>query len=397
MELDLAAATAQDLPALALADARAFGVDAADPGFTAELALVDPARFLLARDGSRIAGVTGDFRFQLTVPGGATVPIPGVSWVSVGATYRRRGVLRALMTAQHERFVAEGVMMAALTASEAAIYGRFGYGPATVNRAVAIDRTRAVFRPGAIDPGGVWEADATEARPHAAGVHDRWRRQVPGALSRTDQRWDVLMAAHPSPADGARFFLLHAEGYAAYRVDRTNGGRAGCRVIDLVATTDTAHAALWRVLLGLDLVDTVTDPRCPPDDPLPFLLSDPRLVRTTAATDGMWLRLVDVAAALAARTYTVELDVVLEVADRFLGRGGRFRLRAGPDGASCEPTHRAAQAHADVASLAALYLGGHRAITLARAGLLEVPDPAVARRLDLAFSTDRAPQHGTHF
>ncbi len=396
MELRIDAGTADDLPAIALADGRAFGVHPEDPELTDELALADPARFLLARDGDEVlAGVTGDFPFQLTVPGGASLAIPGVSWVSVAPTHRRRGVLRALMRAQHQSYLADGAVVSALVASEAAIYGRFGYGPATVDRTVEIDRSRAEFRTGAPDPGGVWLAEAGEAREHAPAVHERWRRRVPGALSRSDDRWDLLLRDHPAAGgNSGLFFLLHPDGYASYRIERA---AHRCRVVDLVAATDDAHAALWRILLGLDLVTTVTTWRCPPDDPLPFLLADPRLVRTTNARDGMWVRLLDIPAALAARTYSVALDVVLEVTDGFLDRGGRFRLRGGPDGAECEPTGAAADVHTDVSSLGALYLGGHGAATLARAGLLHADSAVRLQQLDLAMRSERAPQHGTRF
>lgn len=395
VDLQLTTATADDLPALALADGRAFGAHPTDPEMIDEMSLVDPARFLLARERGRIVGATGDFPFRLTVPGGAAVDIAGVSWVSVAVTHRRRGVLGVLMAAQHRRHAEAGLVMTALTAVEGGIYGRFGYGPATAVRTVEIDRTRARFSAAAPDPGGVWEAGADEARTHAPAVHERWCRGVPGALSRGADRWDLLAADRPETRHGGSglFFLLHPGGYAAYRIER---GERCARVVDLFAATDEAHVALWRVLLALEPATTVRA-RCPVDDPLPFLLTDPRLVRTVSLADGLWLRLLDVPAALAARTYGVEVDVVLDLADTFLDRGGRFRLRGGPQGAECAPTDRPADVHTDVASLAALYLGGHRGATLARAALLRADDPAPLRRLDLALATERAPEHGTHF
>lgn len=210
--------------------------------------------------------------------------------------------------------------------------------------------------------------------------------------------WDVLFLDRSAFRRGGStlFFLLHPDGYASYRI-RRDGDTTRCSVVDLFAATDGAHAALWRVLLGLDLVDVVSTTQCPPGDPLPFLLADPRQVRTVAAPDGLWVRLLDVPAALSARRYGVELDVVLEVDDPFLGRGGRFRLRGGPDGTCCAPTDRQPQARTDLATLGAVYLGGHRPSTAARAGLLRLDDPALALRMDAAFLAERAPQHGTAF
>lgn len=399
MTLHLRRAGAQDVPAIIRADGRAFGVhyseqDVADFGL-----IYDPDRFLLACEADgRVVGVTGDVPFRMTVPGGAQLDVLGVTWVSVAVTHRRRGVLRRMLAAQHERFVDAGAAASVLTASEGGIYGRFGYGPATVARQVDIDRSQATFRPGAPDPGGVWQAESDEARQHAPEVHERWRIRTPGALSRSAAWWERLFLDRVAFRGGgsALFFLLHADGYASYRI-RRSGDTTRCSVVDLVATTDGAHAALWRVLLGLDLVDVVSTTQCPPGDPLPFLLADPRQVRTVATPDGMWVRLLDVPAALGARRYAVELDVVLEVDDPFLARGGRFRLRGGPDGARCDPTDRQPQARTDLATLGAVYLGGHRPSTAARAGLLRLEDPTLVLRLDAAFLAERAPQHGTAF
>jgi predicted acetyltransferase len=110
----------------------------------------------------------------------------------------------------------------------------------------------------------------------------------------------------------------------------------------------------------------------------------------------VWLRPVDVAGLLAARSYRAEIDTVLGVCDPLLG-DQRLALAGGPDGASCEPTDRPAGASFSLAGLGSAYLGGHRLSTLARAGAVRCADPALLSRLDLALSTDRAPFHGTAF
>lgn len=387
-----------DLDAIAVADGRGFGLTHSEQDITDIRPLFEPDRFLLACDrvDGQIVGVTGSFPFTMTVPGGSTLDVPGVTWVSVIPTHRRRGVLRALLTAQHRRFVEAGTTISILTASEGAIYGRFGYGPATIRRSVQIDRRLVAFRPGAPDPAGVRQVDAHQAREHAPEVHHRWCAHTPGALSRSPAWWDHQFLDHEHHRRGgsALFHLVHPDGWAAYRI---NDGEQRCRVVELVAATDQAHVALWRVLLGLDLVRTITTDCCPLDDPLPFLLADPRQVRTTDLVDGVWIRLLDVPAALSARRYAADVDVVIEVHDDFLSRGGRFRLRGGPDGACCEPTDRLPDAHVEIAALGSLYLGGHQALALARAGLLQVKDHQVVRALANGFGTDRAPQHGTEF
>lgn len=391
-------ATAADLPEIARVDGRAFGVHYTPADLEDFRPLYDPDRFLLALDGPQIVGVTGAFGFAVTLPGGVALPAEGVTWVSVATTHRRRGVLRSLMTAQHRGLVAAGVPLGVLTASEGGIYGRFGYGVATVTRDVEIDRRLVRFRDGVPDPGGVRLVEPDEARWHAPAVHRHWCAITPGALARSEAWWDELLRdrEHRRGGASALFHLAHPDGYAAYRIAHGSAGTT-CRVTELVAVTDAAHAALWRVLLGLDLVATVATARaCPPDDPLPLLLADPRQVRTTGVYDGMWARILDVPAVLAARRYAVEIDLVLEVDDPFLGRGGRFRLRGGPDGAECAAVGRSAAATIPVAALGSLVFGAHRAHPLARAGLLDAA-PRTVTALDAAFGTDRAPVSGTDF
>lgn len=389
-------ATADDLPAIAVTDGRAFGFEHSDADVEDFRPLFDPRRFVLACDpgDGTIVGNSGSFPFDLTLPGGATMAVEGVTWVAVSATHRRRGILRAMMEELHHGYADEGIAVSVLTASEGGIYGRFGYGPATTERLVTIERHRAEFRPGTPDPGGVRYVDTDAARKLAPEIHRRWCALNPGALSRSDQWWDNAFLDRPHRRWGgsALFHLVHADGYASYRT-----GDGTCRVIDFFAATDDAHAALWRVLLGIDLTSTITVRDVPLDDPLPFLLTDPRQVHTTGLPDGVWARVLDVPAALGARSYSAQIDVVLTVHDAFLDRGGRFRLRGGPEGATCEPTDSAADVEIEIRALGSLLLGGHRAHTLARAGLLTALGPGVIARLDAAFVAERAPRFGTHF
>ncbi len=389
-------ATADDLPAITVTDGRAFGFHHSDADVEDFRPLFDPHRFVLACDPAdgAIVGLGGSFPFDLTLPGGATTAVEGVTWVAVSATHRRRGILRSMMADLHRGYVDDGVAVSLLTASEGAIYGRFGYGPAVSERLITIERRRAQFRPGTPDPGGVRYADTDTARKLAPDIHRRWCAVTPGALSRSEQWWDnaLLDREHRRWGGSALFHLVHADGYASYRTDDDT-----CHLRDFFAATDDAHVALWRVVLGLDLVSTITARDVPLDDPLPFLLTDPRQVRTTGLPDGVWARILDVPAALGARTYGAEVDIVLTVEDGFLSRGGRFRLRGGPEGATCERSDVAADAEIEIRALGSLLLGGHRAHTLARAGLLTPLGPGVLARLDAAFRAEREPRFGTHF
>ncbi len=401
MNPTLRRATADDLPAILIADGRAFGTE-----FTATDAedfrpLFDPDRYLLAcdPDDGTIIGVAGEFPFDVTLPGGATVSAPGVSWVSVAVTHRRLGILRLLMSEQHRGYVTAGATLSLLTATEGGIYGRFGYGVATVRRSMEITRRRATFRSGVPDPGGVRLVEGDELRKLAPPIHRRWARITPGAVSRSEGWWNLLLADHEHHRHGSSrmYHLAHPDGYASYRMRRTD---SVCEVVEVVAATGEAYAALWRILLGLDLITTVRIKYGALDEPLPDLLTDARQVRTTELRDGMWARVLDVPAALSARRYAVELDVVVDVHDAFLDLGGRFRLRGGPDGAECERVGEAPEAQTvrtDIAALGSLLFGARRAQELARAGLVGAADPALLRRLDAAMAADRSPHHGTEF
>lgn len=391
-------ATADDLRAIADVDARAFGSHQSDSDLEAFRPLFEPDRFLLAcdPDSGAIVGATGSYPLEVTLPGGAVLPAPGVTWVSVDPTMRRRGILRAMFTEQHTGFVADGLALSLLTASEGAIYGRFGYGVTTRDRSFEILRRRAVFRADVPDPGGVSYVDNEAARKHAPEVHRRWCARTPGAVARSDAMWNRWLQDDERWRGGgsALFYLAHPDGYVSYRINHSDDAAS---VADFFAATDEASIALWRVLFGLDLVEKITGWKSlAMDDPLPLLLTDPRRVRTTDVNDGMWSRVLDVPAALAARTYAAEIDVVLDVHDDFLDRGGRVRLRGGPEGATCEPTDALADVELAVAALGPLLFGAGRATTYARAGLASAA-PAVLGRMDAAFATDRDPLHGTGF
>lgn len=390
-------ATATDLPAMAEADGRSFGEQYTDEHLDDIRAYFDPDRYLLAEDAGEIVGITGSYPFDVTLPGGAPLPAAGVSWVSVAVTHRRRGILRALMAEQHRWFLADGLAVSLLTASEGGIYGRFGYGIATEHREVEINRRRAAFRFDVPDPGGVRQVGTPELRRIAPEIHRRWVEQTPGALARSDRWWDALLADRPRNRRGASalFHLAHPDGYVSYRIDHST---QTCRISDMATATDEAYIALWRTLLALDIVETVSARSLAAAEPLQFLFADPRQLRTVGQHDGMWARVLDAPAALSARRYATEVDVVLDVRDPFLDRGGRFRLRGGPDGAECTPADAGAPVVGiEVAALGSLLFGGAQAGSLARAGLLRADDPAVLRRLATAFQGERTPQHGTEF
>jgi predicted acetyltransferase len=166
-------------------------------------------------------------------------------------------------------------------------------------------------------------------------------------------------------------------------------------VEEFTAATPDAHIALWRALLGLDLVETIVT-TSHPADPLPYLLTDPRIVRTTGSEDGLWLRIMDVPAALEARTYQADLDTVIEISDGFRSDGGRFALEVRSGRARCVRTDAQAEFSMDLDVLGSLYLGVHSAATLAAANRIRGADPESQARLDAAFRSDVPAQLGFH-
>jgi predicted acetyltransferase len=394
VDIEIRPADPADYREIARLDGIAFGHGYTDEEFD-DVFAVEPPEYVVATQGSRIVGVAGHYPFQMTVPGGTAVPVPGLTWVSVLPTHRRRGVLRAmieyLLTGYHEL----GYPAAVLTASEGGIYGRFGFGPSARSVKVSIDRSKvSLNRP--VDSSAVEFLPPADARSQLMELHRRWRQLTPGALSRTEAWWDHLIADRSArrAAKAEKFYLVHPDGYLVFRPaaqwqDGHSMGR--CEVLDYCCLSPSAHAALWQVLLGMDLFTTIESWELPMDDPLPFLLDDPRQVRLVASHEGLWLRPVDLPALLAARSYLVDIEAVLEV------DGERVQLAGGPTGASCTSTERAPDVRIGRAALGSAYLGTHRMNTLRQAGLVEVDDPVLAARLDLAFAAERAAKYGTAF
>ncbi|MFE3027842.1 GNAT family N-acetyltransferase [Nocardia tengchongensis] len=354
-------------------------------------------RALVAVDGDRIVGHANDLTMTVTVPGGRTVQACGVTGVVVAPTHRRRGILRAVYTELHRRTEAEGLPLTIFSVSEGGIYGRFGYGPSIAEVDISVRGRVAEFRSSTPDPGGVQMASLQEAELALPGIYDRWRRLTPGAQVRPEARWrHRIFAEGVQDEDGAaQFFLVHPDGYAILR-RRWQDYKNTVTVRELRAVTPEAHVALWRVLLSMDLVHTVkastTD-----NDPLPYLLTDPRLVEVVGRHDTLWARVMDVPAALTARSYQRDLDVVLSVDDPFRNAGGVFALRVRDGVADCERTDRTPDLELGIDVLGSLYFGGYRARVYAAANRIQAKDPAVLRAFDEAFAGDRDAEVGWFF
>lgn len=400
MEYPIRPITPDEIEPFFKANAAGFGRDYNPERLTTNRAIGEFGRTTSVWDGDQVVGTAGIWSFETTVPGGV-LPAAGVTWVTVRPTHRRKGILTAMMRAQLDAVHERGEPLATLWASEAVIYGRFGYGCGAEGAELRIDPRRAALtRPGAA-PGRcrfVEREDALRAWP---AVYDRARLAQPGMHSRHAGWWQHRLfnpVEWPMEGFGGSFFVQYAEagevlGYVRYRIrlGDTDGLPDGkLRVLELMALTDAAYSALWEYVLGVDLIGEVTAPVRKVDEPLAWMLTDPRQLHRSVQ-DTLWVRLVDVPAALAGRRYLADGQLVVEVVDDFCPwNTGRYVLEGGPGGATCLPTIREPRVTLKADALGAVFLGGVRFQTLARAGRVQGTEEAI-RLADRMFQWDSAP------
>jgi predicted acetyltransferase len=346
-------------------------------------------------DGTAVGGA-GAFSFLLTVPGGR-VPAAGVTVVGVLPTHRRRGVLTSMMRLQLDDVHERGEPVAYLWASESTIYGRFGYGAASLSGELEIQRARAAFAAPLADGGRTRIVSAEEALELIPPIYEHVAVDTPGMFARSREWWETRKLDDPEwrrfgAGELVRVVLEldgRTEGYALYRLQPSFefGSSTGkTSVIEAMAVSPTGTAAIWRFLLDVDWMDRVEAAQLPVDHPLLFLVAEPRRMRFTIG-DALWLRLVDVEAAVGARTYEAGEPVVLEVADGFCPwNEGRYRV-----GGGVARTDADADLRLDVSALGSVYLGGFTFAQLARAMRVEELRPGGVARADALFRTDRAP------
>lgn len=353
-------------------------------------------------DGEQCVGTAGAFSFRLSVPGGALVPAAGVTMVGVAATHRRRGILTSMMRRQLDDVRAWGEPLAVLTASEPEIYGRFGYGVATYSTRATIDTNRVRLTvPEGTDSVTLRQADLAKSAEACEAVYARRVAARPGMLAR-QPHWEKLPLLDPESERGGaspRLSVLaerdgEVVGYARYAIkaDWSYAGADGSVLVkDLEALDPAAEAALWRFLFSIDLMSSVQIQSRPVDDAWQHLVTDVRRCSPTQR-DALHLRVVEVGAALEARTYQAPVDVVLEVADAFCPwNEGRWRLTGDAKGAVCVRTEDPADLSLSVRELGAAYLGGTSLTSLAAAGRVrELRDGALVEA-SVAFGSPIAP------
>ena len=376
-------------------------------------------RSLAAFDGDVPLGVTLIYSFQLSVPGQEILPAAGVTWVSVLPTHRRRGVLSNIMRRQLDDIRDRGEPLAVLWASEAGIYGRYGYGRASWHLAFSFSRGEgALAKTVPTDPALVLRlVEPSAALPELAKVFDTVLPSRPGLFARSESWWERAIRDPADERHGAsplRCLLAEDDsgprGYALYSAlgqpDSEAFLPAGVLTVrELMSVDPVASAALWTDLLSRDLTTEFHARLRPVDDPLLAQLADPRRARPRLAAGG-WVRIIDIAAALAGRRYSAPVDVVLEVRDDLLpANAGRWRLTTTASGsdagrglaASCVRVTSAADVTLDITQLGAAYLGGTRLGALAEAGLVTELRPGAWRQLSAAMTWDPAPWCPTIF
>lgn len=385
----------------------AFGEPVDEAQWKLDQTLIEPERVLGAYDGETLVGGGAAFSFRMTVPGGTPVPTAGVTAVGVMPTHRRRGILRSLMARQLADVRRNGEPLAALVASEGGIYQRFGYGLGILLGAIDIDRDRAQFRTDTPPVGSVRLVDKEEARRLMPQPYDAVCAATPGFIERGPAWWDERLADIESQRRGAgpqyrAIYELDAEvrGYVRYRIRSEWGPIASNSVLvvnELIGMDPIAERELWRFCFGVDLIARIAYRWGPPGHPLLLLLAEPRRLQLRVS-DGIWIRIVDVPAALTARGYAADGELVIDVGDDFLPEAaGRWRLRVTDGKATVEATSDPADLALDTTDLAAVYMGTFSFAELARAARGQELTPGAQARADAMFVTSVLPWCSTPF
>lgn len=371
-----------------------------------ERLIAEPDRYFVALDGDDIVGTAGACSTLLTVPGGRSLPAPGVTAVGVLPSHRRRGINTRLMGTLLDQAAERHEPLAYLWASESPIYGRFGYGMASFCTEIEVAPERSSFVAG-IDTGGrVRSLPRDQALELMRPVYDRVAATRPGMIAVDDHWWTVLFHEPKRDEDEPLFFAVHdsdqgvPDGYAVYKVKHEwihSVPRNELKLQHLIAETPQATAALWRFVLDVDLVATVKAWDRPADEELQWLAAEPRRMNFMVS-DGLWVRLIDIAASLAGRGYSADGRLVIEVEDAFRPRtSGTYELVVDSGEATCARTDDEPALSCSVQALGAAYLGGSSFRRLERAQQVRELDPGALARADAMFASDRAPWFGFIF
>ncbi len=395
--------TDDEYPAFVTAFIEGFSDDLPSEGFADAIRQTLPPERTLAAfdDDGQIVGTFGGYHLPLTVPGGL-LPMEGTTVVTVFPTHRRMGLLRSMMDTHLSNAAGAGYAIAGLWASESDIYGRFGYGVATLYHSYKLAGPSITLRD-EVDVDRVRRITAAEAPAVIPPVFDAELPTRPGMFSRSEAWWanEVFLDEDwMKRGRTTKRYVVHdgpdgVDGYAIYRQkpSESDDGHADGKVavIEVIGTTPTAIASLWSYLTRIDGCPQVESWNVPVDDPLPWMVREPRRVAVKWRSDALWIRILDVAGALEGRTYEEDGTTVIGVTDPFRPvTDGSYRLTVTDGSATVERTDATADVTMEVDVLGALYLGGQDAHAFAAAGRIVGRDQAVDQ-LHRIFRTARAP------
>lgn len=398
-DLELRTARAEDRHQLAALISGAFLNDPNDEVVELARLIDEPDRTHLISDDGRPVATGAALTREMSVPG-AAVATAHVTGVAVASTHRRRGLLTRVMRAQLDDIRGRGEPIAALWASEGAIYGRFGYGLAAHHAEFTI-ATQSVQVPGVAAPGHLTQVRPADAHVELAEIYERVWRDRPGWSSRPGEWWKFLLSDAEKWRDGHSTLrgVIHRsdaglDGFALWRSKlgwNDAGPDGNVRVVEVAAASPQAYAALWRFLLSIDLSRKVTYTFGAVDEPLPHIVPDAGAIVTTVGPS-LWVRVADVPAALSARRYAAPIDLVISVTDDLLpANSGRWRLTGDTTFARCEATDAEPDLALAIADLGAVYLGGTTMYTLAAAGRVDEHADGALAAASTAFGWHCAP------
>ena len=387
----------------------AFGEVPVPEQVEAERSIMDFDRFVGAFDSGDWVATAGAYGLRLTVPGGE-VATGGITGVGVRPDHRRQGLLRRMIDWLFEDARRRDEPVAILLASEAAIYQRFGFGQASMASSFSLDTTATSVRsPVDLGPGARFRlVDGDEATKVFSAIYDRIRPLTPGAISRSEGLWRDWLSPDPEWMRRGEGIKLRAvlevdgepRGFTIYRIQQgwaATGPSSTVNVQEVIAVDPEAEQAIWEWLLSMDLARTIAGRRMPVPHPLQHILLEPRRMGLTI-NDGLWLRILDVPAALEARGYVGSGSLVLDLTDElFEANAGRWQVSVDDRRATVSRSDAAPDLELDVAALAGAYLGGFRFVDLAAAGEVLECQSGALMRADALFTPPRSPWNATPF
>ncbi|MHA7304669.1 GNAT family N-acetyltransferase [Arthrobacter sp. TMN-49] len=350
-------------------------------------------------------------RKSLNVGAGTLLPVHQITAVTVRPSHRRRGLLRAMMDSDLAQAKAAGIPIAALTASEATIYGRFGFGVATHTSSIEVTVKGGLefIVPAAASVGVVEIAALGTVRDLHNQVFERVHASSYGSIGRHDM-YRLAAAGQGNygavePLKNVRAALHYdaagaVDGYVTYKPSDEKS-RSAVEIVDFLAVTDGAYLALWNYLGSLDLIDVITWDMAPVVDPLEWAMAAKRDYKRTASEDHLWLRILDTPGALAAREYATDGSIVIHIGDPLGHASGIFRIEVAhgkatvtrcPEDGSVE-----AELSMGVSELSSLYLGGVTAKTLLAAGRVREGSSGAVGVFDAMFAAPETAHCMTNF